>query len=223
MKIVCLSDTHGAHREIQVPEGDLLLHAGDLSKRGKEAEIADFNDWLGELPHRHKVVVAGNHDFLFERDARHAEALLTNATYLRNDSTTVNGLKIWGSPVTPWFFDWAFNRQRGTDIRRYWEQIPTDTDILITHGPPRTILDRTVRGDTVGCDDLLEIVWNRKPKVHLFGHIHEAYGQLTIDGIRFVNASIMNVHYKPVNLPVVLHAFPDEKTGTMHVSPQSVE
>jgi len=204
MKIVCISDTHGAHHEIQIPDGDLLLHAGDVSRRGKESEIADFNQWLGTLPHRHKVVVAGNHDFLFERQAAKAEALLTNAIYLKNNPTVIEGLTIWGSPVTPWFFDWAFNRQRGADIRRYWERIPAGTDILITHGPPRNILDKTVYGDTVGCDDLLELVFQRKPKVHLFGHIHEAYGQLEIDDICFVNASIMNVNYKPVNDPIVL-------------------
>ena len=204
MKIVCLSDTHGFHHEVNVPQGDVLLHAGDLSKRGKEHEIENFNEWLGTLPHAYKVVVAGNHDFLFERNAKRAESLITNAIYLRNDSVMVNGLKIWGSPVTPWFFDWAFNRQRGADIRRYWERIEPDTDIVITHGPPRGILDQTVRGEQVGCDDLLEIVWNIKPKLHVFGHIHEGYGQMDIDGVRFVNASMVNVNYFPVNEPIVI-------------------
>ncbi len=202
MRIVCLSDTHGAHSEITVPDGDLLLHAGDLSRRGKEAEITAFNDWLGTLPHKYKVVVAGNHDFMFEREAKRAEALLTHAIYLNNTAVTLEGIKIWGSPITPWFFDWAFNRRRGADIRRYWEMIPTDTDILITHGPPRGILDKTERGDTAGCDDLLEILWKIKPRLHVFGHIHEGYGQLALDGIKFINASNMNVHYKPVNAPI---------------------
>ncbi|MCU0354574.1 MAG: metallophosphatase domain-containing protein [Cytophagales bacterium] len=208
MRIVCLSDTHGAHDETDVPDGDLLLHAGDLSRRGKEPEIIAFNKWLGTLPHKHKVVVAGNHDFLFERQPDVAEALITNAIYLKDNGIEIEGLKIWGSPITPWFYDWAFNRRRGADIRRYWDKIPPDTDILVTHGPPQGILDRTERGDLVGCQDLLEAVWRVKPKLHLFGHIHEAYGQMEADGIRFVNASIMNVNYFPVNAPIVVEVSP---------------
>ncbi|MDJ1491489.1 metallophosphatase domain-containing protein [Cytophagaceae bacterium DM2B3-1] len=204
MRIVCISDTHGAHSEIVVPDGDVLIHAGDISKRGKELEIIDFNDWLSTLPHRHKVIVAGNHDFLFERNAKRAEALLTHAVYLRNTEVKIEGLTIWGSPITPWFFDWAFNRQRGADIRKYWDRIPINTDILVTHGPPRGILDKTDRGDTVGCDDLLEAVWKVKPKLHLFGHIHEAYGQIEVDNMQFINASIMNLNYKPVNDPIII-------------------
>ncbi|MDJ1502389.1 metallophosphatase domain-containing protein [Xanthocytophaga agilis] len=204
MRIVCISDTHGAHSEIAIPDGDLLIHAGDISKRGKEPEIIDFNDWLSTLPHRHKVIVAGNHDFLFERNAKRAESLLTHAVYLRNTDVKIEGLTIWGSPITPWFFDWAFNRQRGADIRRYWDRIPINTDILVTHGPPRGILDKTDRGDTVGCDDLLEAVWKVKPKLHLFGHIHEAYGQIEVDNMQFINASIMNLNYKPVNDPIII-------------------
>lgn len=205
MKIVCLSDTHGAHDEITVPDGDVLLHAGDFSMRGKEPEIIAFNEWLGKLPHPHKIVIAGNHDLLFERKPPRAEALLTHAIYLKNTATQIQGLRIWGSPITPRFFDWAFNRQRGADIRRYWERIPADTDIVITHGPPRGVLDRTFHGDAVGCDDLLEIIGKIKPKVHLFGHIHEAYGQVTTDNIHFVNASIMTPDYKPVNAPIVIY------------------
>ncbi len=204
MKIVCLSDTHGVHDEITVPDGDLLLHAGDLSKRGKEHEISAFNSWLGTLPHPYKVIVAGNHDFMFEHQAAQAEALITHALYLKNTSIEIEGLKIWGSPITPWFYDWAFNRQRGADIRRYWETIPTGIDILITHGPPQGILDTTIHGSQVGCADLLEHVFRVKPKVHLFGHIHEGYGQVTIDDILFVNASTLNVNYKPVNEAIVL-------------------
>ncbi len=204
MRIVCISDTHGAHEAMRVPEGDVLLHAGDLTNMGKVPEIIAFNKWLGSLPHPHKIVVAGNHDFLFERQPETAEALITNAIYLKNSAVEVAGLRVWGSPVTPWFHDWAFNRRRGADIRRYWEMIPAGTDILVTHGPPHGLLDKTFTGEQVGCRDLLEFVWRVKPKIHLFGHIHEGYGQLETDGTTFVNASIMDLNYKPVHQPVVI-------------------
>ena len=204
MRIVCISDTHNAHNEKFVPEGDNLLHAGDLSGRGTAPEIIAFNRWLGSLPHPHKIVVAGNHDFLFERQPQTAEMLITNAIYLNNSAVEIAGLRVWGSPVTPWFHDWAFNRRRGADIRRYWEMIPAETDILVTHGPPHGLLDKTFTGDQVGCRDLLEFVWRVKPKIHLFGHIHEGYGQLETDGITFVNASIMDLNYKPVHQPIVI-------------------
>ena len=204
MRIVCISDTHNAHNEMFVPEGDILLHAGDLSGRGTVPEITAFNKWLGSLPHPHKIVVAGNHDFLFERQPETAETLITNAIYLNNSAVEIAGLRIWGSPVTPWFHDWAFNRRRGADIRRYWEMIPAETDILVTHGPPHGLLDKTFAGDQVGCRDLLEFVWRVKPKIHLFGHIHEGYGQLETDGTTFVNASIMDLNYKPVHQPIVI-------------------
>ena len=202
MKIVCLSDTHNAR--IQVPEGDLLLHAGDLTGRGKPSEISDFNTWMGELPHPHKVIIADIHDFLFEDNPHRAESLFTNATYLNDSGITIGGLKIWGSPISPWFHDWAFNRRRGEDIRRHWDLIPEDTDILITHGPPFGLLDRTLTGSHVGCEELREAIGRIKPTLHLFGHIHEAFGKKTQSGTTFINASIMNVAYFPVNKPVLI-------------------
>jgi Icc-related predicted phosphoesterase len=205
MKIVCISDTHTLHKNMKIPDGDLLIHAGDVSSRGKLEEIIQFNDWLGTLPHRHKVMIAGNHDFYFESNPPHAKSLITNAVYLNDSGIEIEGIKIWGSPVQPWFYDWAFNRQRGEDIRKHWELIPTDTDILITHGPPYGILDETARGELVGCADLLEVIQQRvKPRLHIFGHIHEGYGKTAIGETLFVNPSMVNLQYRPVNQAIVV-------------------
>lgn len=207
MRLVCLSDTHGRHEGIEVPEGDILLHAGDISQRGKPDEISAFDHWLGTLPHPHKVMIAGNHDFLFERQPALAKSLLTHAVYLNDSGIELAGIKIWGSPISPWFYDWAFNRQRGAEIRQHWDLIPNDTDILITHGPPFGILDLTKSGESVGCHDLLAAVQRVQPRLHLFGHIHEAYGQCQVDETWFVNASNLDFNYRPVH-PVTVIDWP---------------
>jgi Icc-related predicted phosphoesterase len=202
MKIVCLSDTHQQHRNLVVPAGDLLIHAGDITMNGSLDVIRDFNTWLGELPHRHKVMIAGNHDRNFERQPE-TRALITNAIYLEESGCTIEGLKFWGSPISPWFFDWSFNRQRGADIKRHWDAIPRDTQVLITHGPPRGMLD-TIRPGSgpLGCDDLAHAVAEVKPLLHVFGHIHGGYG-VNREGITtFVNASMVNEEYKTVHPPI---------------------
>ena len=203
MRIVCISDTHGLHGQLRLPDGDLLICTGDFSRRGRRAEVADFNDWLGTLPHRHKVVVAGNHDFLFAQD-REARTLLTHATYLEDEECVVHGLRIYGSPWQPRFFNWAFNLDRGEPLRRIWERIPQGIDILLTHGPPHGILDVTVRGLRVGCEELAAALPRVRPRLHVFGHIHESYGQLVRDGTHFVNASTCNLQYQPIHAPVVI-------------------
>lgn len=204
MKIVLLSDTHGLHDDLVVPDGDLLLHAGDLTMRGELDEIERAADFLRALPHRHKVVIAGNHDFGFERRPAQAVPLLAGLTYLQDSGVTVEGVKIWGSPWQPWFFDWAFNLQRGPQIRAKWDLIPAATDILLTHGPPWGHGDETVRGQKVGCHDLLAAIQRVRPKLHLFGHIHEGYGSTQEGPTRCVNASICDLAYQPKNAPVVV-------------------
>ncbi|MDX1909560.1 MAG: metallophosphatase domain-containing protein [Bacteroidia bacterium] len=203
--VVCISDTHGRHHSVEVPPGDILIHAGDMSARGGYAEIADFMTWFAAQPHAYKICIAGNHDFLAEQSPDLMRSLVPpDCLYLENTTATVLGLRIWGSPVTPWFHDWAFNRHRGDDIRHYWDMIPPDTDILITHGPPFGIRDLTVSGELVGCRDLNHRVWEVNPRLHVFGHIHEAYGVTEVAGTRFVNASMLDIGYRPVHLPVVL-------------------
>ncbi len=204
MKYVAISDTHGKHHQLVLPEGEVILHAGDVSSRGYKNEIEDFLVWFAGLNFRYKVFIAGNHDFYFEQAApQELLALIPEGVIYLNDSgVEIEGTKLWGSPVSPWFFDWAFNRKRGSDITKHWNRIPSDTDILITHGPPFGIGDKTVRGEKVGCADLLEKVEQINPKVHLFGHIHEAYGSVTQNNTHFINASCLNVNYAIRNTPI---------------------
>lgn len=197
MKIIVISDTHGQHRKLHLPSGDLIIHAGDISKRGKRAEVIDFLEWFSSLDFRYRIFIAGNHDFFFEQEnAEEINKLIpSNIIYLNDSGITIEGIKIWGSPVQPWFYDWAFNRQRGEDIRRHWDLIPADTDVLITHGPAAGILDRTVYGESVGCDDLILKIKEIKPRLHIAGHIHEGYGQIEKDGTVFMNASVLDEDY----------------------------
>jgi Icc-related predicted phosphoesterase len=205
MRFVTISDTHGQHDDLQLPPGDVLLHAGDVSGRGKPEEILRFVNWFATQPFAHKIFIAGNHDFYFEKEtAVNIQALLpSNIIYLNDSGTVINGIHIWGSPVTPWFFDWAFNRQRGADIQRHWDLIPPNTDILLTHGPVYGILDQTARGERVGCQDLLAKVRTIKPRYCICGHIHEGYGLEEREGSVFINASVLDERYRLVNKAVV--------------------
>lgn len=203
MKIVAISDTHGLHWKVTVPPGDILVHAGDITKQGEIDQVKDFNKFLGSLPHPHKIVIAGNHDFCFERDPERSASELTNCIYLKDQQVDIEGIRFYGSPWQPWFYDWAFNLRRGPEIRAKWDLIPDSTDVLITHGPPQGHGDKTCRGEEVGCRDLLEVIEQIRPRVHIFGHIHEGAG-VTSDGkTEFINASICNLRYQPVNPPVV--------------------
>ena len=206
VRIVCIGDTHGQHAKLSVPDGDILIHAGDFSAFGDTpVEIIDFNQWLGTLPHRHKVVIAGNHDWMFKRHPGAARELLTNAIYLENSGTELAGLKIWGSPVQPEFNNWAFNVARGAAIRRYWKMIPANTDVLITHGPAHGVLD-TAHPTTahLGCEELAEAIQQIRPRLHVFGHIHGGQGQHNSDGTQYVNTSVVNEAYQLVYAPQVI-------------------
>jgi Icc-related predicted phosphoesterase len=206
-RIVCISDTHGLHRKVAVPEGDLLIHAGDFMSAGKSLEeIADFNDWLGGQPHPHKIVVAGNHDLLFEKAPDKARAQLTNAAYLENEGIVLGGVTFWGSPNTPVFPNWAFHVERGAASRRYWDRIPLGTDVVITHGPPYGTLDkRHILGSRFGCKDLIQAVLRVKPKLHVFGHVHGSYGQeVGPNGTRMVNCAVLDEEYVLTNAPIVV-------------------
>ncbi|TND08928.1 MAG: metallophosphoesterase [Bacteroidetes bacterium] len=201
MEIICISDTHGLHREISLPPGDILLHAGDVSMGGKEKEIIPFLEWFAKQDYRHKIFISGNHDFFFEKESpeKIRSLIPPGVIYLNDSGIEIEGVRIWGSPIQPWFMDWAFNRQRGAEIKKHWDLIPDNTDILVTHGPPAGMLDQVYTGLPVGCEDLMETVGRIKPKLHLFGHIHEAYGTIRQDDTLFVNASVLNRHYQPAN------------------------
>lgn len=204
MKITAISDTHGQHRALALQGGDLLIHSGDVSKMGRPMEIEDFLDWFRVQPYAHKVFIAGNHDFFFEQADPQVIARMIpgGVTYLNDSGCEVEGFKLWGSPITPWFHDWAFNRDRGAEIKAHWDGIPGDTDILVTHGPPFGILDETVYSKRVGCEELLLKVYQVKPRLHLFGHIHEDYGQYTKGETVFINASVLDDRYELVHGPV---------------------
>lgn len=203
MRFVALSDTHGKHN-FDLPPGDVLLHAGDVSSRGLKSEIQRFLDWFSSLDYTYKIFIAGNHDFFFEEAPKEEiEAMIPdNLIYLNDSGVEIEGIKIWGSPIQPWFHDWAFNRKRGPEIQKHWDLISTDSDIVITHGPAFGIHDRLVSGMPVGCEDLLPTLQRIAPKVHLCGHIHEAYGERQVGETLFLNASILNVRYEIANVPI---------------------
>jgi Icc-related predicted phosphoesterase len=205
LRFVTISDTHCHHKRLRLPKGDVLIHAGDVSTRGKKEEIIGFLDWFARQRYTYKIFIAGNHDFFFEKaPEQEVQSLIPDGViYLNDTGIIVNGINIWGSPVTPWFFNWAFNRHRGEVIRKHWELIPPDTHLLITHGPAYGFLDLTGTEQHAGCQDLLRKVLTVKPKVHVFGHIHESYGMIKRSGIKFINASLVNEHYDLVHGPVV--------------------
>jgi Icc-related predicted phosphoesterase len=204
MKIILISDTHGLHEPMTVPEGDVLIHAGDMTRRGTLEELAAFNTFVGRLPHPIKFAIAGNRDYCMERQPEESRKVLTNLIYLQDAETKAGDLRIYGSPWQPPFLDMAFNLPRGKPLREKWALIPPGIDILITHTPPYGIGDRTTRGDLVGCRDLLEAVRRLRPRIHVFGHIHEGYGNYSEGGIEFINASVVDSAMQLKNPPIVV-------------------
>jgi len=222
MKIVLISDTHSEHNSIRIPRGDILIHAGDLTASGTKTQVAAAAEWLGSLPHQHKIAIAGNHDWLFEREPHEARRLLATAgiTYLEDAEIRIEGLRIYGSPWQPDFMNWAFNTPRG-NLARYWDLIPSEVDILITHTPPYGILDQRVPSevrkfapwedeelfagsDHVGCEELLVAVKRTRPRIHVFGHIHRGYGQAKNEHTTFYNAALCDENYDPIHKPWVI-------------------
>lgn len=216
MKFVAISDTHCRHRSLRLPKGDVLLHAGDIGYRSSREEVVDFLDWFGKQPFAHKIFIAGNHDFFFEKEKSQAiQRLIPEGVhYLKDEALVIDGVKIWGSPYTPWFFRWAFNKKRGAPLARHWGNIPTDTDVLLTHGPAYGILDTVINEQNAGDKDLLSRVLQVRPKVHVFGHIHEAYGSVKRHGIKFINACLLNEMYELANKPVTFDMVADVAPST---------
>lgn len=209
IKLVFISDTHGKHsdKDFVVPAGDIIIHCGDVSSYGTEAQILDFCDWFEKLPHTHKIMIPGNHDFLFEKKYDVAKNITDsrNINLLIDSGIELEGIKFWGSPITPWFHNWAFNRYRGSNIQDHWDKIPYGIDVLITHGPPSYLgnnLGRVQEGEDVGCYDLYKAIQRVKPKINCFGHIHEGYGTYTEEETLFINCSILNRRYVRTNDPI---------------------
>jgi hypothetical protein len=140
------SDTHERHSNVVVPDGDVFIHAGDFTMVGDLRKVAAFGAWVRALPHRKKLVIAGNHEITFEHSLEAALRALGNGRdgliYLQDSGGDIDGVSFWGSPWQPWFYDWAFNLRRGPMIAAKWNLIPASTDVLITHGPPMGTLGR---------------------------------------------------------------------------------
>lgn len=195
MHILHFSDTHSKHHELRdLPPADVIIHSGDLSFAGSENEVMEFIEWFGALPYQTKIFVAGNHDdCLF---GANIEGLPDNCFYLCNSGVTIEGVKFYGVPM---FMEDAMSG----DYDKYIQEIPDDTDILITHQPPFGVLDSSANID-YGDPNLLQTVLRIQPKFHLFGHIHDAYGIEKAEYTTFVNAAILNENYELKNSPVLL-------------------
>ncbi|XP_072322341.1 metallophosphoesterase MPPED2a isoform X2 [Scyliorhinus torazame] len=227
-RFVCVSDTHSRTDGIQMPYGDILLHTGDFTELGLPTEVKKFNDWLGSLPYEYKIVIAGNHELTFDKDFiaelvkqdyyrfpsvsklkpedfDNVQSLLTNCIYVQDSEVTVKGFQIYGTPWTPWFNGWGFNLPRGQSLLDKWNLIPEGIDILMTHGPPLGFRDWVPKElQRVGCVELLNTVQRRvRPKLHVFGGIHEGYGIMTDGYTTYINASTCTVSFQPINPPII--------------------
>lgn len=192
IRIVAMADTHLAHEGLVVPDGDILVHAGDLLQHGSLDELARATDFLRALPHRTKVIVAGNHEVCLERQPAEARALLDGFVYLEDEATTIDGLVFYGSPWQPKYRIWAFGATRGAELASKWAAIPDRVDVLVTHGPPFGFGDRIVwkeKERQVGCPDLLARVREVSPRLHLFGHIHQDRGLWVSGSTTFANVT----------------------------------
>lgn len=213
-KIDLISDTHNKHNQLNgfLEGGEILLHAGDISSRGTLKEIEAFLNWYESLDFEHKIFIAGNHDFLFEKEYEKSIDIVSNyksIDYLQDGLITLfkkdsEEVKIWGSPWNPKFYDWAFNLERNSDIMKSkWDMIPDNIDILVTHTPPHGILDKNIYYKSCGDELLMERIKEIKPKICIFGHIHEANGHHydAENDIHFINASVLDHRYIFKNKP----------------------
>lgn len=214
LSILHISDTHNKHKIIPkdwlVP-ADVIVHSGDISGRGYFAEIEDFLNWYSKLTqYTYKILIAGNHDFGFQDNPNKVRELLEkfpNIIYLQDSGVEILGVNFWGSPWQPTFFNWAFNLDRGLPLKEKWDLIPSNTDVLITHGPAKGYGDKVINryspsgGENVGCEDLLQTILEIKPKLFCCGHIHQAQGVEQNEHTTFSNGAILNedylVAYKP--------------------------
>ncbi len=224
LRFVCISDTHNRTDNLQLPDGDVLLHAGDFSQTGLPGEVKHFEEFIEKVKSQFQkiVVIAGNHDLTFDfenygsglADDFHRnktidcravkDSLKSKCVYLEDELVEISGIKIYGSPWQPEFGGWGFNLMRGEKCLEKWNMIPDEVDILMTHGPPLGHGDKCQGGARAGCSELLSTIQERvKPKYHIFGHIHEGYG-ITTDGVTtYINASSLNTSYQQVNEPII--------------------
>ena len=207
MKLCIISDTHNKHMRLpKLPDADVIIHCGDFTSVGHSHEIVNFMKWYSSLNQfKYKIIIAGNHDWLFEKSRLIAlEKVPENVTYLEDSGVEIEGIKFYGTPVQPPFNNWAFNRPE-PKLVQHWQAIPDDTDVLITHCPPYAIMDWSIYDlKHTGSPGLYFEVVNRiKPKLHCFGHIHGSYGRKNIENIVFMNASNLDEDYMCVNAPIL--------------------
>jgi predicted phosphohydrolase len=202
VRIVAVADTHLYTDDLVVPDGDVLVHAGDLCRGGDLDELEHAATWLLGLPHRHKIVVAGNHDWAFVHAPQQARALLADIVYLQDAGVAIDGVRFWGSPWQPEFHGWAFNLPRGAALAAVWAKIPVGLDVLITHGPPEGIGDRVTIAGRSGCADLRRRVAEVTPRLHLFGHIHQDGGVWREHGTLFANVTTWECERAPTVIDV---------------------
>lgn len=210
MRVVCISDTHGLHEQLEVPEGDVLIFAGDATNKGSMVELASFARWFNKLPHAKKIFVPGNHDICFHEFKYSAIGQLKVEVMTLMDSfDAIPGQVttfVYGSPVTPMWGSWPFMLPRlSSELNDVWSRIPLNTRILVTHGPPHGILDLAgPKKDHVGCELLRKKVEQVKPKLHVFGHVHGNHGVVEMNGTIFVNAAVVDNMNNLVNKPIVI-------------------
>ena len=208
VRVVAVADTHTFQAELgRIPDGDVFVHAGDLLRRGTLDELDGVAPWIRALPHRHKIIVAGNHDWCFARERAAACARLgAGVHYLEDAAVTIDGVTFYGSPWQPEYMDWAYNLPRGAPLAAKWAQIPTGVDVLVTHGPPAGVGDGTALGEYLegrqGCDDLVTAVARVKPLLHMFGHIHHDGGIWARDGTTFANVTTWECSRMPTVVDV---------------------
>lgn len=218
-RLVILSDTHGLHHKLttsgcEVPEGDVLVHCGDYSGFGREVEVQNFLGWMKGLPHPHKVVINGNHEIGLQGQPHLVDRMAdAGVTYLEDSGAEICGLKFWGSPWTPRYYDWAYNLDRlSARMQHVRDMIPSDTEVLVTHGPPWGILDEVPNlGSEVertGCEVLAKTLRRlTKLRLHCFGHIHVAAGCKRVGEVMFINAA-QKVEGTTALLPPTIFSIP---------------
>lgn len=212
MRIVAVADTHLYHGDLRVPDGDVFVHAGDMCRGGRLTELEEAAAWIRGLPHALKIVVAGNHDWCFVREPEAARAVLgPDVVYLEDSGHDAAGLRLWGSPWQPAYGGWAFNLPRGAPLAEKWARIPEGLGVLITHGPPQGFGDRSWTSVRGGCVDLRARVEAVRPRVHLFGHIHEDGGAWTHAGTTYVNCTTWECERRPTVIDL------DPATGAVKV------
>lgn len=203
VRAVLLSDTHNQHDKITLPSGDILIHCGDFSGTGNYKDHHNFSKWMGQQNFDLKICIPGNHDRYSQDQTNITKQMFKDhgVHLLIDEELEYKGKKFYGSPWTPTFGRWNWMVDRGEPLAKKWDGIPENLDVLITHGPPHRILDVSVYTNTYcGCEALLYAVEQKQPKFHVFGHIHY-YGGLRFNNANteFVNASVCNEDYKPLN------------------------